>query len=275
MDWTASAPTNYVPVGTNVQFRAYPCPAGVAWPNGKPVWKGVDTSTIATASQIFADPGFYDVTAECGNVVTAKMAAVWIDLDVDANYDGKIDDADDPRCEVLDRHGKPNKHGGANETALNMSQFSAELAVPKVDRIEYKWGTMDWTASVPTNYVPVGTNVQFHALPQPSDAAWPENRPVWSGASAGTDDRATSSQTFADPNFYDVIAECGNVVTAKMCAVEMEVTNIKFNHNHGSTQNDAINIRKDFEASYDVSNGEWVKDGVNHPFCYTTAQATS
>ena len=79
MEWTATSPTNYVPIGTNVYFRAVPCPEGVAWPNGKPVWKGVTPSSVSEAKTIFTAPGFYDVTAECGNVVTAKMCAVKIE----------------------------------------------------------------------------------------------------------------------------------------------------------------------------------------------------
>jgi hypothetical protein len=39
-------------------------------PDGKPVWKGVTSSSASEAEAIFKTPSFYDITAECGNVVT-------------------------------------------------------------------------------------------------------------------------------------------------------------------------------------------------------------
>jgi len=47
------------------------------------------------------------------------------------------------------------------------------------------------------------------------------------------------------------------------------VANIKFNHDTSSSQNDAINIRYDYDTPIDVSSGEWHTNGVvNHPVCY-------
>ncbi|MBO4448851.1 MAG: hypothetical protein J5807_05135 [Kiritimatiellae bacterium] len=60
---------------------------------------------------------------------------------------------------------------------------------------------------------------------------------------------------------------------AKYTSVKLRVTNIKFNHDTSSSDNDAINIRRSFADSIDVSNGEWFEsNGVvtNEPFCYTT-----
>ncbi len=52
-------------------------------------------------------------------------------------------------------------------------------------------------------------------------------------------------------------------------AVLVELTNIKFNHDTGSSASDAINIRQDYSNPYDISNGEWVTGGANLPVCYT------
>jgi|GEM_PF-2545792 len=69
--------------------------------------------------------------------------------------------------------------------------------------------------------------------------------------------RATSVD---NTNFY---------VEVNLVVCKIEVTNIKFNHNTGSSANDAINIRQDYDTAYDISNGEWVKGGTNIPACYT------
>ena len=52
--------------------------------------------------------------------------------------------------------------------------------------------------------------------------------------------------------------------------VKVETTNIKFNHNTGSSASDALNIRQNYANGFDISNGEWVKGGANIPVCYTT-----
>jgi hypothetical protein len=55
----------------------------------------------------------------------------------------------------------------------------------------------------------------------------------------------------------------------------VELTNIKFNHNTGSSSSDALNIRQDYNTAFDISNGEWVKGGTNIPACYTTNKAVT
>ena len=52
---------------------------------------------------------------------------------------------------------------------------------------------------------------------------------------------------------------------------KVDVTNIKFNHDTAASTNDAINIRKSFAETFDISSGEWNTGGMtNHPMCYTT-----
>ena len=74
-----------------------------------------------------------------------------------------------------------NVHTSSIDTPVNLSAFKAKLTVPKVVRIKYKWGGKEWTATSSTNYVPVGTNVYFRAVPYP-DVAWPNGKPVWGRA---------------------------------------------------------------------------------------------
>ena len=71
------------------------------------------------------------------------------------------------------------------------------------------------------------------------------------------------------------------VDVARFTSVKLRVTNIKFNHDTGSSVKDAINIRRchdDSAGKIDVSNGEWMEsNGViaNEPFCYTTNRAVT
>jgi len=60
---------------------------------------------------------------------------------------------------------------------------------------------------------------------------------------------------------------------AKFTNVKLRVTNIKFNHDTGSSNRDAINIRRSYAEGINVSSGEWFEaNGVitNEPCCYTT-----
>jgi hypothetical protein len=77
--WRIAAGTNYVPLNTNVEFRAYPSPTNAAWPAGKPVWTGAG-GIGSNASQTFTGTGESNVTAECGNTVTARMGVLWLDI---------------------------------------------------------------------------------------------------------------------------------------------------------------------------------------------------
>gem|GEM_PF-2036711 len=77
-DWMPLAATNYVPVGATVEFLAIPEPAG-DWPAGKPAWSVA--SGGSTGSMTFVSAGYRDVTAECGNSITAAMCVIQMDID--------------------------------------------------------------------------------------------------------------------------------------------------------------------------------------------------
>jgi hypothetical protein len=51
--------------------------------------------------------------------------------------------------------------------------------------------------------------------------------------------------------------------------------NIKFNHNTGSSSNDALNIRQDYTTAFRNIYGEWAKGAYNNPACYTTNKAVT
>jgi len=77
--WT-DAGTLYVHLGTTVQFKAIPDPAGASWPSGKPVWggtsgaSGTGSTTSVTFNALSASTSDYKtVTAECGNTVTVNV----------------------------------------------------------------------------------------------------------------------------------------------------------------------------------------------------------
>jgi hypothetical protein len=94
--------------------------------------------------------------------------------------------------------------------------------VVAVKRIEYKWGNLGWidATTPPVNYVPINTNVDFQALPDPADADWPGGKPVWGGSLSGSG-VATVSTNFSNSGYYAISAECGNTVNGQMCAVKV------------------------------------------------------
>ena len=51
-------------------------------------------------------------------------------------------------------------------------------------------------------------------------------------------------------------------------------TNIKFNYDTSSTASDGINLRKNYSTDYNISNGEWTKQGgAVAPVCYRKGQS--
>jgi hypothetical protein len=72
---------------------------------------------------------------------------------------------------------------------------------------------------------------------------------------------AVGSSTLADDEWFTVF--------------RVELTNIKFNHDTASSASDALNIRRDYNTPFDISNGEWVKGVTNIPVCYTTNKAVT
>ena len=112
--------------------------------------------------------------------------------------------------------------GQSGHTPIVKSETVTEsVTVVAVKRIDFKWGTTDWTdiTTHPTNFVPINTIVNFRAIPDPADATWPGSKPVWTGATASG---ADASQTYPTPGVSTVSAECGNLVQGKMCAVKVD-----------------------------------------------------
>jgi hypothetical protein len=110
---------------------------------------------------------------------------------------------------------------------------------------------MAWTAVAATNYVPAGTNVQFKAYPAVTGTTWPAGKPVWANAAPSASDASEASKTFASTGFADVTTECGNVVSAKMCALAMDIEQAVTNV-HGQMTSAALNLTT---ASYDGGGG--------------------
>lgn len=114
------------------------------------------------------------------------------------------------------------------------------------------------------------TNVQWEIVPNLQDGASID------GISVGTNIVINAGSV---PTNYTVRAYAVNYTncndTCTVTVLSMAVTNIKFNWDTGSSVNDAINIRQDFNTSHDISNGEWVKGGTNIPVCYTTNKAVT
>lgn len=95
------------------------------------------------------------------------------------------------------------------------------------------------------------------------------------GSTAGVDTVTirgiAASATTNDVKIHAVASGAPSLMDDEWFTVlKVELTNIKFNHDTGSSASDAINIRQDYNNAYDISNGEWGKGGTNIPVCYTT-----
>ena len=136
---------------------------------------------------------------------------------------------------------------------ITLSSVSESITVNAVaaDHMEYKWGSMAWTAVAATNYVPAGTNVQFKAYPAVTGTTWPAGKPVWANAAPSASDASEASKTFASTGFADVTTECGNVVSAKMCALAMDIEQAVTNV-HDQMTSAALSLTT---ASYDGGGG--------------------
>jgi hypothetical protein len=93
--------------------------------------------------------------------------------------------------------------------------------------------------------------VQFKAYPAVTGTTWPAGKPVWANAAPSASDASESSNTFASTGFADVTTECGNVVSAKMCALAMDIEQAVTNV-HGQMTSAALNLTT---ASYDGGGG--------------------
>ena len=73
----------------------------------------------------------------------------------------------------------------------------------------------------------------------------------------------------AGTNNYAYLSRFSLIHVLDVPVLKVELTNIKFNHDTTSSASDAINIRQDYSTPIDISHGEWIKGGANHPAAYT------
>jgi hypothetical protein len=87
--WTdiTSQPVNYVPVGSNINFRSISDPDDADWPDGKPVWTGAAAGGAdpSQANNTFTTPGTAGLSAECGNTVQGQICAIDVVLTTPKN----------------------------------------------------------------------------------------------------------------------------------------------------------------------------------------------
>jgi len=145
--------------------------------------------------------------------------------------------------------------------------------------LQYKIGTNSWADIPDPLYVCKGTTVDFKAIKVPANVAWPSDKPEWGGlvSGSGVDSNSYTFSTVStnSTDYKEITSQCGNTITGRVLVVSVVVTNIKFNYDTGLSVSDALNIRQDYNTAYDISNGEWIKDGTNIPACYTTNKAVN
>jgi len=102
-----------------------------------------------------------------------------------------------------------------------------QVTIVEVDKIQYNDPDTGYTDISGTLYVHKGKTVTFKAIPDPSTASWPSDKPVWGGSSgaSGTGETTdvifnTLSSTLSD--YKTVTATCGNTVTANIVVFDFE-----------------------------------------------------
>ena len=73
--WTdiPSAGFTNICLGSQIEFKAFPVPSNVTWPSSSPTW-GVDAIGSGEEKSVtFSASGNREITASCGNTVTAKV----------------------------------------------------------------------------------------------------------------------------------------------------------------------------------------------------------
>lgn len=101
----------YVPVGTEVTFKAIPNPAG-DWPEEKPVWSGATpTATIGEATHLFEVVGGpFTVSAECGNSEAVEIIVVEFELSpsISITFPKYVFNSGDVTVATITIHGRTN-----------------------------------------------------------------------------------------------------------------------------------------------------------------------
>jgi hypothetical protein len=142
----------------------------------------------------------------------------------------------------------------------------------RVQKIQYYDRDAGWTDVSGTLYVYKGDSIKFKAIKSSDNVPWPSGKPVWGGSSgvSGTGEITAitfSTKSTSGADYKTVTAECCNTVTVNVIVCEVEVTDIKFNHDDPSPGHyAAINIKED--ATHSISAPEWVKGGQNKPAAY-------
>jgi hypothetical protein len=103
---------------------------------------------------------------------------------------------------------------------------AAGLAVaPTIAKLQYQSGS-SYVDISGTLYVLKGTTVTFKAVPDPANATFPSNRPIWGGSSGASGTGTTKSVTFntastSTSDFKTVSAASGNIRTASVIVYEL------------------------------------------------------
>ena len=121
-----------------------------------------------------------------------------------------------------------------------------------------------------TFVVPVSTtgSITVTATPYPpvAEGSLPASWSLSGGNGNGKLQRTVNWTTAASTT---ITCNCGTSrKSVRLLVYKVDVTNIKFNHDVESTQNDAINLRQDYSTAFDISSGEWTNQGINLPACY-------
>jgi hypothetical protein len=116
--------------------------------------------------------------------------------------------------------------------------FALTLSVVSLNKLQYRIGGQGQFADITAPLVvAVDQSVELQALPNPAQAAWPQNKPQWSTPSGGVNGAAGSGDaktiSFTTVGAKTIHVECGNTLAVSITAYSATLS-LKRNGSSGS-----------------------------------------
>jgi len=134
-------------------------------------------------------------------------------------------------------------NGGTEHGGINLSEPQTfTISAMKVKEIQYQKPDETYDPVPDPLYVPLGVDITFVAIPDPTAAAWPLDQPIWrkGGVVVGTGGTLTTSFSTTGP--ATLSAEYGNLVVANIVVVSAGFTPNPLVINEGEDEELTVSI---------------------------------
>jgi fibronectin type 3 domain-containing protein len=149
------------------------------------------------------------------------------------------------------------------------NSLTANVHVVGITRIEYKRASDTTWQEFGTDPLVItqGDSLSFHAVSNPENAVWPDNKPVWGGTGPVSGTGETIDPTaFNTPGDLTVTATCGNTVTAAITTltkVEIGIRNADETTYSSHTAHNAVPVEEPATYYAHLSNANAVAETLN------------